>query len=160
MKRLRRLFIVSILIIIDIVIKLIIENCFMEKQFVFGNWIGFKPYLNITQLSIFNNELALGVSTGTLIILNIVLIPVIPLSFYWINKSNELGESINISENLLLAGTICSLLDKIIWGGSLDYIYLLNRWIIDLKDIYLFGAICTYMMCFCYAIKNEIRKHK
>ena len=149
-----------ILVIIDIVIKLIIEKYFWENRFVIGNLIGFKPYLNTTQLSILNNELALGVSTGTLIVLNIVLIPGIPLSFYWLNKDNEFGDYMNISENLLLAGAICSLLDKIIWGGSLNYIYLLNRWIVDLKDIYLFGAICVSIMCGCHAIKQDIHKRK
>lgn len=160
MKRTQRIFIVSILIIIDIVIKFIIDNCIGKTEFVIGNWIGFKPYLNTTQLSIFNNELALDVSTEILIVLNIVLILVIPISFYWVNKGNELGDSIKISEDLLLAGAICSLLDKIIWGGSLDYIYLLNRWIIDLKDIYLFGAICAFIVCFFCSIKYEICKHK
>ena len=35
-----------------------------------------------------------------------------------------------------LAGSICSLVDKIFWGGSLDYIQLYNLFIFDLKDCY------------------------
>ena len=43
---------------------------------------------------------------------------------------------------LLLAGIIDSVLDKILWGTSLDYIELFSRFIIDLKDIYIvLGAI-------------------
>lgn len=153
----RCLLTVGILIIIDMLIKLIIDSYFMEYEFIVNNLIGFKPYLNLTQLSIFNNELSLGVSTGALIVLNIMLIPAIPLAFRWVIKGNELDDSINISEDLLLAGAVCSLLDKIFWGGSLDYIYLLNRWIIDLKDIYLSGAIVVYFYC---VIKYGIHKRK
>ena len=43
---------------------------------------------------------------------------------------------------LLLAGIIDSVLDKIFWGTSLDYIELFSSVIIDLKDIYIvLGAI-------------------
>lgn len=151
MKSLRQVAIVISLVIIDIMIKIVIENFFGETEFLINNWIGFKPYLNTTQLSIFNNELDLGVSTGTLIVLNIIFIPVILLTFYRANKDNEYGDFMDISEALILAAAICSLIDKIFWGGSLDYIYLLNRWIVDLKDIYLFGAVCAYMTSLGYA---------
>lgn len=85
------------------------------------------------------------------------MIPVIPITYRWLNKDQELGQSIHISEDLLLAGTVCSLLDKVFWSGSLDYLFFLNLWIIDLKDIYLFGAVVLVFYC---GIKYEIDQHK
>lgn len=38
---------------------------------------------------------------------------------------------------LAFAGSICSLIDKLFWGGSLDYILFKGLFIFDLKDIYL-----------------------
>lgn len=36
-----------------------------------------------------------------------------------------------------LAGAICSLLDKVLWGGSLDFLQILSFFTFDLKDCYL-----------------------
>ncbi len=36
-----------------------------------------------------------------------------------------------------MAGTICSLIDKIFWGGSLDFLSIPGFFIFDLKDCYL-----------------------
>lgn len=50
------------------------------------------------------------------------------------------------------AGLISSLIDKIFWGGSLDYINIANNIILDLKDIYmLFGIV----LIICEVILNE-----
>ena len=38
---------------------------------------------------------------------------------------------------MILAGVICSLIDKLFWKGSLDYILFFSK-IVDLKDIYMF----------------------
>jgi signal peptidase II len=47
---------------------------------------------------------------------------------------NPFEESIFI---FLFSGSLCSLIDKIVWGGSLDYILLEGFFTFDLKDVYL-----------------------
>lgn len=118
----RHLLVTIILIIVDISIKIIIDNFCFEKVVMLNKWFGFKPYLNTTQLSIFNNELSLNVSLNALIILNIVLIPIIPLTSKWLNIGDKYKQYSNASEILLLSGAFCSLIDKIFWGGK-GYIY-------------------------------------
>lgn len=50
------------------------------------------------------------------------------------------------------SGLFSSLIDKIFWGGSLDYINLANNVLLDLKDIYmLFGIV----LIICEVILNE-----
>lgn len=56
---------------------------------------------------------------------------------------------------LVIAATICSLFDKIFWGGSLDFI-LFFRYIIDVKDIYLYIGGIMGIILFLY--RYEIKK--
>lgn len=158
--KLRRLLVIVILIIIDIFIKIIIDNFYFDKVFMLNQWFGFKPYLNTTQLSIFNNELKLNVSLNVLIILNILLIPIIPLTIKWINIGNKYMKFVNASEILLLSGAFCSLIDKIFWGGSLDYIYVRKLFICDLKDIYMFSSVCILIICSGLITFDEIENRK
>ena len=50
------------------------------------------------------------------------------------NNCSRLTEFIFI---FVLSGIICSLIDKIFWDGSLDYIQLRGLFTFDLKDVYL-----------------------
>lgn len=159
-KKLRYLWVTIILIIIDISIKIIIDNFCFEKVVMLNKWFGFKPYLNTTQLSIFNNELNLNVSLQALIILNIILIPIIPLTFKWLNIGNKYIKFVNTSEILLLSGAFCSLIDKIFWGGSLDFIYVRKLFICDLKDIYMFSSVCILIICFVLITFDGIENRK
>lgn len=61
-----------IMIFIDVFVKIIIDNFFMEDKLFINDKLGFLPYLNTEQLSIFNNELELGVSLNFLIVINLI----------------------------------------------------------------------------------------
>lgn len=50
------------MIFIDVFVKIIIDNFFMEDKLFINDKLGFLPYLNTEQLLIINNELELGVS--------------------------------------------------------------------------------------------------
>jgi signal peptidase II len=52
----------------------------------------------------------------------------------------------------LFSGEICSTVDKIFWGGSLDYVLVEGFFIFDLKDVYLslFDAIVVLCLIFNY----------
>jgi len=75
--------VIGVLIAIEQFVKIIVNTFFFEKRImIFGGMFGFKPYLNTTQLSLFNNELGLNIGINVLIFLNIILLPIIPLSVY------------------------------------------------------------------------------
>ena len=46
------------------------------------------------------------------------------------------------------SGIFCSFLDVIFWGGSLDFIALLNWSVFDLKDVFLSVSI-VFLLLFC-----------
>lgn len=49
---------------------------------------------------------------------------------------------------LSLSAGLCSLLDKTLWGGSLDYIQIPEKCTFDLKDLYLAGGLaCLAPLC-------------
>lgn len=56
---------------------------------------------------------------------------------------------------LLLSGAFCSLIDKIFFGGSLDYILLFDWFIFDLKDCYISGA----EVLFAFALIKNYKKN-
>ncbi len=57
---------------------------------------------------------------------------------------------------LLIVAAICSTIDRLFWGGSLDYILIAN-YIIDLKDIYLTigGILLVWGEIIVYCEKNK-----
>ena len=48
----------------------------------------------------------------------------------------------------MFAGAVCSLIDKIFYGGSLDFIGIIPLFIADIKDIYICIAIFFIVMYF------------
>ena len=159
-KVVRSSIVVAILVAIEMVIKIIIDVFFMEKKLIFFEQFGFKPHLNTTQLSMFNNELDMGVSTAALIVLNIALILLVPVGLYFLHRNDDLCDAIYVVQDLLMAGMVCSLLDKVFWGGSLDYIYLFGRWIVDLKDIYMVAGLVVYIYCGVECMMRQYRVKK
>lgn len=129
-------WVLGILILVDILIKIVIDVCFMNVQFYVFDGLGFKPFLNTEQLSVFNNEFNMGLSLPVLFVINIISILG---TFYIVEKYKKVflwNKIADIGFKLVLAGTICSFIDKVVWGGSLDYILFFGK-IVDLKDIYL-----------------------
>ena len=47
----------------------------------------------------------------------------------------------------IMAGALCSLIDKVFYGGSLDFIGISNLFIADFKDIYINLAILFFILC-------------
>ena len=156
----RRNMIVSIifLVAVDQVMKMIVSFFYMDHTFTITSWFGFHPYLNADQMSIFNNELNLNVDHRILITIEIVLLVLLFLCFVNIEKKYSNFKLVNTAIAMLMAGTVCSLIDLMFWGGSLDYILLFSK-IIDLKDVYLFaGGIMFLGLSMVMEIKEHIGK--
>ena len=148
------------LIIVDMLIKAIVTGFFMGKRkLFFGGLFGFFPHINKEQMGI-NHELAkigMHISNGANIILNILLIIVVGGLLIRLNRKKIYGREFAIGSCIGMAACICSLLDKIIWGGSPDYMYIINAFIIDLKDIYMFAGV---IMCFSIYLRTELKNTK
>ncbi|CDM70484.1 Hypothetical protein CM240_3367 [Clostridium bornimense] len=140
MKKFKELFILGFLIVLDQTIKVIIYNNFFYDV-IKNPLIGFRPNFN-EDISPLNVLLRINIPVYVYIIIGVIC-SVIGLYIYLYMKKNSLTNIyMEIFYILLLAGIIDSVLDKIFWGTSLDYIELFSRFIIDLKDIYIvMGAI-------------------
>ncbi|MHB1154804.1 MAG: signal peptidase II [Eubacteriales bacterium] len=79
------------------------------------------------------------------------------LSYLWIQKKNLLDGMLTF----FVAGFLCSFVDVMYWGGSLDYIQLFDWFTFDIKDCYLtFGLIYLILYTGIYYIKTYRKMSK
>ncbi|WP_066714689.1 signal peptidase II [Clostridium sp. Marseille-P299] len=132
------IFPISILIMIDQVVKIFIKKYLFDIQVVFiEGIIGFYPKINRKQswagnyISIFENPIVVNI----LIIFCIFII----MTGYQFYRSKCKKESLpaRLIFIFAMAGCLCSIIDKIFWGGSLDFLVIPGLFIFDLKDCYL-----------------------
>lgn len=130
---------ISFLVFLDQFIKLMVYTFLSNIKFnILNNFFGFKVLLNSNHLSVFNSDfMNLRISINILIILNILICLFLISLFKYFKHIKIKTKAIYISLIFFIAGAVSSAIDKIFWGGSLDYI-IFSGYIIDLKDIYLF----------------------
>ena len=145
---------VLLLIVIDQYIKIYISNNLINQKIdFFNNIIGFKPHKNI-DYSWFNSLGNFKIGLLPHIVFNIIVLFISIIIFDFIRQKYKHDRIINWLFIFLFAGTICSLIDKVFWGGSLDYIYLKNLFIFDLKDIYISAFQATLILCLIFNYKG------
>lgn len=148
------------LVLVDVVIKIIIDNYFIDAKCFFTENFGFRPFLNRDQLSIFNKDLNMNLGLGVLILFNFMVILAIVLLMLVLKKDKTLLKMVHWGLWIELSGVICSLIDKIFWHGSLDYIQCFSV-IFDLKDVYLYvGAGMACIGIVASAIKEKVKNHE
>lgn len=141
---------IVILIIVEQLIKIIINNNFLNMKIgIIPPFVYFEPMFN-RHYSWINSLFDLGFGR----IFHIVLVLFILSFVYSVYKyiKSIIGESklLDLSYVFIMAGAICSLIDKVFWNGSLDYIYLRGLFTFDLKDVYisLYVVLIIYGMIF------------
>ncbi|MGI6705589.1 MAG: signal peptidase II [Clostridia bacterium] len=124
------------LIVIEQGIKLIINSKFLGKHFpILEPWLYFKPMFN-RDYSWLNSMLQLGIGKWVHILV-VAGISILILLFYaFLNKEAASSPLIDAAFVFLFAGALCSLIDKIFWDGSLDYIQVKGLFTFDLKGVY------------------------
>ncbi|MBU5225090.1 signal peptidase II [Clostridium senegalense] len=128
---------VFILVAIDQIIKIIINNKFFDKKFpILPPLLYFDPMFN-RDYSWFNSMLQLGVGKYIHILIVIIMSILIYQLYQYLNKQFGNKKIINIMYAFIFSGAICSLIDKVFWNGSLDYISLNVFFTFDLKDVYI-----------------------
>lgn len=123
---------------VDQLIKIIISTTFMQNEFnMIDQCLRFKPTLN-TDLSWAGNYIEIF-SNPIITVLANVLVIFLFLTGYMLYKTKRETTSapVNIIMICGLAGCFCSLIDKLFWGGSLDFLQIPGLFIFDLKDCYL-----------------------
>ena len=135
-----------ILMIIDQGIKIIIKLFFFNKYVeIIKDFLSFDPIIN-TDGSWLNARFGLGVGFITLIVLNIfAVILFIEVYRYYLSKGNKDFWS-DMSFLFITSGALCSLIDKVFYGGSLDFIGISDLFIADIKDIYINLGILFFIM--------------
>lgn len=127
---------IVLLIALDQIVKLIVKNYYGVHVPIVKNILYFSPIQN-TNYSYFNSLFNLGFGR----IANVLIVIVVIIIGYKTIKSIEdkTGRRlpIDLIKLFLFSGSICSLIDRTIWNGSLDYIYLKGFFTFDLKDVYL-----------------------
>lgn len=129
--------ILFITLLIDQLIKLIIKLFFFsDTKVIIKNLLAFNPIIN-TDGSWLNARFNTGISFSFLIILNFfALILFLELYRYLIFKKHK-SFWIDMCFIFIFSGALCSFIDKIFYGGSLDFIAIGDLFIADIKDIYI-----------------------
>ncbi len=127
---------ILLLIIIEQGIKIIVKNYYGVRIPIIENILYFMPVLN-DNYSYINSLFKLGWSKTFHIIMVILVLFFSYYVFKYLEAKNIKNSMINILKVFLFSGAICSLIDKIFWNGSLDYILLKGFFVFDLKDCYL-----------------------
>jgi signal peptidase II len=127
----------SILIIIEQTIKIVISNHYFNEHFpILSPFLNFSPMFN-KDYSWFNSMFQLGVSKWIHVAIVCVMIAAVLLFYQYIRKNLCNNRTVNMMFAFLFSGTFCSLIDKLFWNGSLDYINVKGFFTFDLKDVYI-----------------------
>ncbi|KNF09060.1 lipoprotein signal peptidase [Gottschalkia purinilytica] len=128
---------VIFLISIEQIIKIIINSNYLDKNIpILPPLLYFKPIFN-RDYSWFNSMLQLGIGRWIHILIAAVMSLLIYLFYSYLNNRIGINRVINIMFAFVFSGALCSLIDKVFWNGSLDYIQLKGFFTFDLKDLYI-----------------------
>ena len=145
---------VLILITIEQVIKIVINNNFLDKRFpLLPPFLYFDPMFN-RDYSWFNSMLQLGFGKWIHIIIVAIMSIIIFLFYQYLNKQIGTNKMINIMYAFIFSGAMCSLIDKTFWNGSLDYILVKGFFTFDLKDVYI--NIFIGLLILSLLLKNKV----
>lgn len=132
---------IVILIILDQVIKIIINAFYFDSNFeIIPSILEFKPVFNQkhSYLNVLLND-KFNINFGLFPHLIIFLLAIVIITFIYDFYKNILNSKLlDFAFILYVAGWSCALIGNIIWTkGTLDYIYLKPLFIFDLKDVYI-----------------------
>ncbi|MCH4888477.1 signal peptidase II [Acidaminobacter sp. JC074] len=127
----------ALLIAVEQIIKIIINSNFLHNNdVIIENLLYFKPMFN-RDYSWINSLFQLGVAKWPHVIMVAFIMTMVFLVYMFIDHKGYNSKPVSTAFAFLLAGGVCSFVDKIFWDGSLDYIYLQGQFTFDLKDVYI-----------------------
>lgn len=143
----KSLIIFSILLIaIDQLTKIIIKFYFFDYKFyIIPKTLSFNPIIN-TSGSWLNVRFKTNISFPILILINFIALFVFLELYRYFKNKNIKGFYADFCFIFIFAGSFCSLVDKLFYGGSLDFIGVGSLFIADFKDIFINIAIFLFLM--------------
>lgn len=129
---------VALLILFDQGIKLFISGHFVMEQNipVLPPVLYFFPTLN-TNYTWISSMMDIYLSKWIYIALVAVLLALILLFYRYLQNRLAKNNTVNILFAFIFSGALCSLVDKLFWNGSLDFIRLNPLFTFDTKDVYI-----------------------
>jgi len=148
---------ILVLIAVEQIIKIIIYYNFLERQFsILPPILYFSPVFN-RHYSWFNSMFHMGIGKGVHIVFVLILVTFIYLFYRYLNDRAWINKLINTMFAFLFSGAVCSLIDKVFWDGSLDYVLVKGFFTFDLKDVYI--NIFNGLLIFSLITDNKSLKH-
>jgi signal peptidase II len=120
----------------DQIIKIIVKNYYGVTTPIIEKILYFMPKLN-NKYSWINYLFDLGLGKAAHIVIAGVLLFIAYFGFEYYYMKKGQNNIMCLLEAFLVSGAVCSLIDKIFWNGSLDYIFLKGFFVFDLKDCYI-----------------------
>lgn len=134
----KKLITFSILfLLIDQGTKIVIKLFFFNAQKeILSNMLFFNPLIN-TDGSWLNARFGTSISFPILITINVFALFLLFELFRYLQIKGIKDFWSDLTFLFLFIGASCSLIDKIFYGGSLDFIGISNLFVADIKDIYI-----------------------
>ncbi len=134
-----------LLCVVEQGIKLIVNRNLNASFPILPPLLYFQPMFN-RDYSWINSMFQLGVGRGIHIALVLAMLVLIFLAYRYCAQRSDGSRYVNAMFSILIAGALCSLIDKLFWGGSLDYILLKGFFTFDLKDVYINAFIAMFIL--------------
>ena len=136
-----------ILMLLDQGLKLIIKiNFFHSYLEIIPEFLYFNPIIN-TQGSWLNARFNFNIGFSLLIIINGIALILFLELYRYLKYKNIKNFWTDLCFIFIFSGALCSLIDKLFYGGSLDFIGISDLFIADFKDIYINLAILFFILC-------------
>lgn len=125
-----------------------------------GGLLRFRPILN-ENLSFLGNYVPFLRSPALMVGLNLLVLIVFVTGYgFYLSRIERPRPVPRLIYACGLAGCVCSLLDKLFWGGSLDFVQLPGLFTFDAKDCYLTVSLCLYLALFvCGRCRFQLREY-
>lgn len=140
------LYLFLFFLLFDQGIKILIKLFWFNNDFpIINDMLYFRPIIN-TEGSWLNARFGTSVSFPILITLNILAIIIfLEVYRYYLHNGNK-DFWADMCFIFVICGAICSLIDKVFYGGSLDFIGISNLFIADIKDLYINMGILFFAL--------------
>lgn len=118
-------------------LKLLINAFYLTRVVpIWEPYLYFKPMFN-RDYSWFNSMFQLGIGKWVHIVFVMLLLAALYLFYKYVTLRFGTSRSVDALALFIFSGAVCSLIDKVFWGGSLDYILVEPLFTFDLKDVYI-----------------------
>lgn len=144
-----KIILFGVLVFVDQGIKMIIREWFFERNFsLIGEYVTFRPIVN-KKYSYVGHFISFFSIKSVTILMGFLAIPIFITLYRFLETRPLKGKKLmEVTFVFAMAGCSCSLIDRNIWDGSLDYVKLFDWFIFDLKDCYLsaFNVSIIYLV--------------